>query len=214
MFRPASIDSKTQRGHAAPEALQLCTPTQARTLLQPLRVELLRLLAQPRGIRELAEAQMVHYHVKALEAAGLVRAVEQRRVRALTETLYQAAAETLAPSAELLGMLGGRRASGDALSKGYLLALAEELAADAARLALSRETDGAEHPTLSLAAQVELGDPSRREQFAAEVQAALTAIAAKYGAAEPGAEANGQIYKLVLACYPAPVGAPKERAEP
>ena len=188
--------------------LQLCTPKQARAMLQPLRVELLRMLAEPRGIRELARVlhaspQKVHYHLKALEAAGLVRRVATRKVRALTESIYQAAAESFGPSPELLAMLGGRNRARDTLSKGYMLALAEHLVADAAKLALGSESDEAQHPTLSIAARVELSDPRRRTAFLQELQGALLGIAEKYGVSEETADAAGT-YKLVLACYPAP----------
>jgi DNA-binding transcriptional ArsR family regulator len=209
----ASIPAKRRRTHAAPP--QLCSPAQARALLQPLRVELLRLLAEPRGIRELAEAlgitpQKTHYHVKALEAAGLVSRVSERRVRALTEAVYQAA-ESFGPSPELLGMLGGRRPARDTLSKGYLLALAEDLVTDAAQLALSRESEGREHPTLSVTAQVQLADPARRAAFLSEVSTALQAIAARYGGEAGGAQS--ELYKLVLACYPAPDGSQQNDGE-
>ncbi|MCC7479418.1 helix-turn-helix transcriptional regulator [bacterium] len=215
----AGISTATKAAKAArqaqPSELQLHSVSQARALLQPLRIELLRLLAQPHGIRELAQAlgatpQKVHYHLKALEAAGLVRIVSQRRVRALTESIYQAVAESFAPGPELLAMLGGRRASRDQLSKGYLLALAEDLVADAAQLALSFEGEEQEHPTLSITAQLALADPQRRQAFLAELQAVLQVLAEKYsdpGAAE-GAEAGGApaagLYKLVMACYPQP----------
>lgn len=215
--------SRRAAGSAAATAeLQLHSLAQARALLQPLRVELLRLLAEPRAIGELAELlsltpQKLHYHVKALEAAGLVQVVAQRRVRALTESLYQASAQSFAPGPELLALLGGGSGARDQLSRGYLLALAEDLLADAARLAQERHAAGqrahpggtpVEQPTLSINAQVELGDPRRRSAFLAELQAALQALAEKYGAGGAGAEGGdapqAELYKLVLACYPQP----------
>jgi DNA-binding transcriptional ArsR family regulator len=217
MLKTESTRSGARRQKHQAAELQLFSPAQARALLQPLRVELLRLLAEPRGIRELGEAlgetpQKVHYHIKALEAAELVRRVSRRRVRALTESIYQAVAESFAPGPELLAMLGGGGKARDSLSKGYMLSLAEELLADAAKLALSQQGEGREHPTLSISAQVVLGDPGRRTAFLRELQAALQAIAEKYGAAD--AVASGETYRLVLACYPHPDGtAPPETAE-
>jgi DNA-binding transcriptional ArsR family regulator len=203
-----AVKSKRTSRQAQPAELQLCTPGQARALLQPMRVELLRLLAEPRGIRELsqlvqASPQKVHYHLKSLEAAGLIRRVATRKVRALTESIYQAVAESFGPSPELLAMLGGGNRARDTLSKGYMLALAEDLVADAAKLALSIEAEGAQHPTLSVAAYVELADLRRRDAFLKELQGALLAIAEKYGVAEATPDAAGT-YKLVLACYPQP----------
>ncbi len=211
--------SAARQGRASsPVELQLHSVSQARALLQPLRVELLRLLAEPHGIRELAEGlgatpQKVHYHIKALEAAGLVRKVDERRVRALTESIYQAAAASFGPSPELLGLLGGGRAARDQLSRGYLLALAEDLVADAARLALSTEAEDREHPTLSISALLELADPERRQGFLRELQAVLQVLAEKYSGPADTAAAAGtseaaasELYKLVLACYPQPAG--------
>jgi DNA-binding transcriptional ArsR family regulator len=190
---------------ASPQG-ELASAAQARLLFQPLRLEILQQLAAPHSCSEVGEAlgctaQRVHYHVKALEAAGLVRRVGERKVRALTEGIYQAAARHFWPGAALLHSLGGLAGAQDALSKSYLLGLAEELGSDAARLALGSAAE-LELPTLSLSAQVALADPRRRSAFLHELQLALRHIAEKYGAGAGAAEAEE--YKLVLACYPAP----------
>jgi biotin operon repressor len=180
---------------------------QARLLFQPLRLEILQQLTAPHSCGEVGAAlgcssQKVHYHIKALEAAGLVKRVGERKVRALTEALYQAAARHYWPGAALLHSLGGHTAAQDALSRNYLLGLAEELGSDAARLALGSAAEQQAHPTLSLSAQVALADPRRRSAFLHELKLAMQRLAEKYGAAA-GAVATEE-YKLVLACYPAP----------
>ena len=43
-------------------------------------------------------AQITNYHVRALEAAGLVREVETRQVRNLLEHRFRAVARSFAPS--------------------------------------------------------------------------------------------------------------------
>ena len=77
---------------------------QAMTLLKPIRLEILKRLDEPRTCPELAEyfdetPQKIYYHVKALESAGLVEKVEERRVRGVVEGHYQASAHAywLAP---------------------------------------------------------------------------------------------------------------------
>ena len=83
---------------------------QAEALLKPKRVDLLRRLAQPRSCtelgRELGEPpQKVYYHLKKLEAAGLVDRVGERRVRAVMEGIYQARARSYWLSPELVGQI-------------------------------------------------------------------------------------------------------------
>jgi len=72
---------------------------QANALLQPARLDVLRQLAEPRSCPQVAAAlglttSRVHYHVKVLEKAGLVERVAERRVRAVVEGVYQAAARS------------------------------------------------------------------------------------------------------------------------
>jgi len=187
--------------------MRLDSMEQARLLFQPLRIEILQLLATAQSCGELAaqlgcSTQKVNYHVKALEGAGLVRRVGERRVRALTEGIYQASARSFWPGAPLLQGLGAGPAGQDALSKNYLLALAGEFGSDAARLALGSEAEAQEHPTLSLSAQVALADPRRRSAFLHELKLAMLRLAEKYGSGSEVSETEE--YKLVLACYPLP----------
>lgn len=220
MTGPNKTTEKTAGTQAATAGLAAVLPLEAlalaRLLLQPLRVEILQLLAEPLSCGELARAlgctsQRVHYHVRALETAGLVRRVAERKVRALTEGIYQAAARHFWPGPALLHSLGGNAAVQDALSRNYLLSLAAELGNDAARLALSGEAEQQNAPTLSLSASVNLPGMHRRNAFLKELQHTLRLLAEKYGVSdeEPGAEP----YKLVLACYPAEAGGERDEED-
>ena len=176
---------------------------QAAALLKPARVDLLRMMGEPTTCTELARRveqspQRVYYHVKALEEAGLVERVEERRVRGIVEGVYRARARSYWLSPRLVGRLGRRQAA-EEISLGYLISLAEEVQEDVARLARERRDD---IPSLGLSAHVELGDPGRREEFMKDVQSAFQALAEKYGARsrpEPS-----ETYRLALACYPTP----------
>lgn len=176
---------------------------QARTLLTPRRIELMRLLAEPRTCPELAEhfgetPQKLYYHVKALERAGLVEKVAERRVRGAVEGSYRAVARSYWLAPQLVGQIGDRRSARDQASLRHLLALVEEVQDDVGHLAHSL---GREIPSLALAAQIHLPDGARRAAFLADLQALVTDLARKYGAedAPPGA---GESFRLVLACYP------------
>jgi DNA-binding transcriptional ArsR family regulator len=76
------------------------TPDQARLLTEPTRAEAIRLLTErPATTSQLAEALgrprgSIGHHLKALEAAGLIRVVRTRQVRALTEKYYGRVADT------------------------------------------------------------------------------------------------------------------------
>jgi len=78
----------------------LLSQEQARLLTEPTRSEIIRLLAQrPATTSQLAETLgrprgSMGHHLKALEAAGIIRVVRTRKVRALTEKYYGRVADT------------------------------------------------------------------------------------------------------------------------
>ena len=183
---------------------------QAAALLKPARVDLLRMMGEPTTCTELARRaeqtpQRIYYHVKALEEAGLVERVEERRVRGIVEGVYRARARSYWLSPRLVGSIGRRQAS-EEISLGYLISLAEEIQEDVAHLARDRRD---EIPSLGLSAHVELADPARREEFMQDVQAAFQSLAEKYGAR--GRRKKTETYRLALACYPTP---PTEKEKP
>src|SRR5215813_4482983 len=113
---------------------------QAIALLKPMRIELLKRLDEPRTCPELAEAfgetaQSVYYHIKALEKAGLIQKVEERRVRGAVEGYYRAAARSYWLAPHLVGKIGGEKMTRDQISLRVLLDLAEEMHEDIGRLA-------------------------------------------------------------------------------
>jgi DNA-binding transcriptional ArsR family regulator len=143
--------------------------------------------------------QKVYYHVKALEQAGLVEKVAERKVRGILEGIYQARAKSYWLSPQLVGRIGGARRARDQASLGYLISLAEEIQEDVARLAAS-QTPNTEVPSLGVAAQIELSNASRRAEFMTEVRELFQSLAAKYGATTRGR--RGEVFRLALACYP------------
>src|SRR5215831_9218988 len=123
---------------------------QAATLLKARRLDILKQLAEPRSCLELAEVfqetpQKIYYHVKALEQAGLVDKVGERRVRGILEGFYQAKARAYWLSPGLVGRVGGRGRAQEQFSLGNLMNLAEQLQSDVGYLAQSGR---AETPSL------------------------------------------------------------------
>jgi DNA-binding transcriptional ArsR family regulator len=178
------------------DVLYLERVEQAETLLRPRRVDLLRRLAEERSCTELAAElgetpQRIYYHVKKLEAAGLVERVRERRVRGIVEGIYRARARAYWLSPRLVGDIGGPRRARDRLSLGFLLDLAEQLGSDVAALAQR----GDETPSLGLTGEVRLS-PERRSAFLHDLQSTFEALLARHGGGD------GEPFALALACYP------------
>jgi DNA-binding Lrp family transcriptional regulator len=177
-------------------------PTVAAALLQPVRLDIVKRLAQPRSCPELAQllnlpTQQVNYHMRKLTEAGLAERIDERRVRGTVEGIYQARAASYWLSPNLVGRLGARKIINEA-GLSYLLSLAEDLQSDVAKLANVPEPQ----PCLGVSAYVELRDSKRRTEFLAEVQQVLQTLARKYGATGRSKERNS--YRLLLACYQNP----------
>jgi len=76
-------------------------------LADPTRLAILELTMVPRSVTEIAEAMGVprtrlYHHVKLLEEAGMIAVAETRQAGAMTEKIYQAAAQGYRPSEAFL----------------------------------------------------------------------------------------------------------------
>lgn len=172
-------------------------------LLKPQRLEILRKLDEPHTCPELAEsfgasAQQIYYHVKALENAGLVEKVGERRIRGAVEGRYQAKARSYWLAPKLVGQIGGAVQAADQASLRALMSLAEQVLEDTGKLGQASAV-GKDVPSLSMSAQIALPDARKRGEFMRDVQLAFQEIAEKYGIGE---SAESSVYRLMLACYP------------
>ena len=117
------------------------TPEQLRACLHPLRRRLLEAASRVPGsslslARRLGLPQpRVHYHLRLLERAGLLKVVEERRKRGITERLFGAEPEAWAEAERLLSPAAEPTADGYAaletrtlrLSRGQAKRLHEDL---------------------------------------------------------------------------------------
>lgn len=168
---------------------------QAEALLKPQRIEVLRQLAEPRSCGEVAARldqtpQRVYYHVKRLVDAGLVEQVSERKVRGISEGIYQAGARSYWLSPRLVGRIGLRKTQ-DAMSLGYLLDLMEDVQHDVAAL----DRTAPELPSIGVSGEIRVR-PESRQEFFDDLQTALQDLFTKYGGTE------GDAFKLAVACYP------------
>ncbi|WP_432903676.1 helix-turn-helix domain-containing protein [Micromonospora matsumotoense] len=169
---------------------------QAETLLKPQRVDVLRQLAEPRTCTEVAARleqtpQRVYYHVKQLAAAGLVEQVASRKVRGISEGIWQAVARSYWLSPRLVGRIGGARRASDELSLGHLLDLMEEVQADVAAL----DRNAPELPSIGVSGEIRV-PAEHRQEFLHDLQSTLQDLFTRYGGVE------GDAFKLAVACYP------------
>jgi DNA-binding transcriptional ArsR family regulator len=185
----------------------------AATLLKPLRLEILRRMDAAVGCGDLAadlgqSPQKIHYHVKALEKAGLIEKVGERKARALTESLYRATACSFWLAPGLVARVGepGRAPERDSVD--YLVALAEELTRDVVGLAHEGVDDGA---TLGVTAEIRLRDPAQRRALLSDLFQAIEAVARKHGADPFGRGEAGEAYRIAVASYPRAAG-PEDEA--
>ena len=115
-------------------------PAAAQVALEPIRSRLLAELAEPASAATLASRvgltrQKVNYHLRMLEDHGLVRLVEERPRRGLTERIVVATARSYMLSPEVLGENAVEPERSDRLSARYLIALAARLIREVAALA-------------------------------------------------------------------------------
>ncbi len=190
----------------AQDILMVDSVDQAAVMMKPLRIAMLREMAEPRSCPELARTfsetpQKMYYHVKVLERAGLVERSGERLVHGIREGFYRAKAESYWLSPGLVRRLGRKQSAQDQTSLRMLAGHAEEMIEDVARLA-ERSASGEHVPSASLGVEIALPDVERRGEFLEELRATFEAIAKKY--TSDGNAETGEVFRFTLACYPKP----------
>ena len=182
-------------------------PAAAVVALDPIRARLLAELAQPGSAASLASRvglarQKVNYHLRALEAHGLVRPVEERRWGGLVERRVVATASSYVVSPAALGAAANDPArASDRLSAHYLIALAARVVREVADLLRGAKEQGKHLATLSIDTEVRFRSAADRAAFTVELTESITALVARYhDEAAPG----GRAHRLVLMAHPSP----------
>ena len=179
----------------------------AAAVLDPVRQQLLAHLAEPDSAAGLARRlrlprQRINYHLRALETAGLVELVEERRKGNCFERVVRATARSFVISPEALGVLGpGPDAVADRLSSAYLVAAAGRIIGDLGALETQARTEGKRIATLTLDAEVRFASAEKRSEFARELTEAVARLAAKY---HDERASGGRRFRLLAAVHPTP----------
>jgi DNA-binding transcriptional ArsR family regulator len=177
-------------------------PRAAAAALAPLRTRMLAELRRPASAATLAERvglprQKVNYHLRALEAHGLLEVADERKHGGLTERVLVATAASYVVSPGALGASAPDPAQvRDRLSARYLIALAARLVREVGALARRAEVSGRRVATLAIDTEIGFATPADQARFADELAGAVTRLAARYH------HDGGRPHRLVVASHP------------
>ena len=179
------------------------SPAAAAAALAPVRARILAELREPGSAAEVAQRvglprQKVNYHLRALEAHGLVALAEERRHGGLTERRLQATAAAYVVAPGALGAAApDPHAANDRLSARYLIALGARLVDEVGALA-RRAHGGRRLGTLGVDAEIAFASAADQAAFARELSAAVTRLVAEHHID------GGRPHRLVVAVHPRP----------
>lgn len=187
-------------------------PSVAAAALDPMRAAILAALAEPGSASTVADGlgiarQKVNYHLRVLEAAGLVRFVEERPRRGLTERVVVATAKSYVISPEALGDTAADPNRTDRLSTSYLIAVAARMIREVAELARGAERARKPLATLAIDTEIRFASAADRAAFTDELAATVTSLAARY---HDERSPNGRWHRLIVAAHPRPGTRTKE----
>ena len=171
--------------------------------LDPMRASILHALSEPGSAATIAPTvgstrQKVNYHLKALEAHGLVELVEERSWGGITERLVRRSARHLVVAPDVLqpaaldpGELADRR------SAAYLIAVNARAVSEVGAITGSVAA-GTRVPTLTVDTVIGFSSAEDRAAFAADLQSTVAALVARYH------HDDGRPHRLTISSYPRP----------
>jgi DNA-binding transcriptional ArsR family regulator len=171
-----------------------------KAIADPTRAAILELLAEPRTVTQLAAALEVprtrlYHHVELLRSKGLIEQVSERRVGAVTESLYGLTARVFRPSARLLRSRDARRRV-----EAITTLLFDTTKADLGRSLASGELKLDERDSVrraGLGRSIAHLTPEQAAEFITE----LDALVARFDEAHASAE-GARPFALIWALYP------------
>lgn len=182
-------------------------PAAATVALDPMRIRLLAELGEPASAATLAarlgvSRQKVNYHLRTLEACGLVTAAGERQWGGLTERLLVASARSFVVSPEALGTVGADPAKGgDRLAAGYLIALGARIVREVGELWRGAREADKHLATLAIDTEIRFATPADRAAFTDELTQAVTDLVSRY---HDEAASEGRDHRLVAVSHPMP----------
>ena len=169
--------------------------------LDPIRAAILEALAEAGSATTIAAKvgltrQKVNYHLKALEAHGLVEPAEERSWGGITERFVRRCAHQLVVSPDVLANTAIDPSHvGDRLSASYLIAVNARTVAEVAAITTATRK---RVPTITIDTVIGFKTPEDRAEFAAELQSAIATLVAHYH------HDDGRPHRLTVSSYPRP----------
>lgn len=181
--------------------------------LDPVRARLLAALTAPASAAQLVgqvglTRQKINYHLRALEAHGLVRQSEERRWGGLTERFMIATASAYVVSPDALGTgASDPSRTPDRLSARYLIALAARAIREVGGLARRADEQRKRLATFGLDTEIRFRSAAERAAFTDELVAAVGSLVATYHDANAP---EGRAHRLLVLAHPIPTDLPAE----
>lgn len=190
------------------EVQVLADPGAVEVALDPIRSSILEALAEPGSAATIASAvgltrQKVNYHLRALEAHGLVEQVETRAWGGITERFVRRTARQVVVSPGVLqqGAVDPEQVA-DQLSAAYLIAVSGRAVSELGDIT-ARAGAETRVPTLTVDTVIGFASPDDRVEFASKLQAVVADLVSRYH------HDDGRPHRLTVASYPKPA---EERA--
>jgi DNA-binding transcriptional ArsR family regulator len=178
-------------------------PAAVEAALDPIRASILDALTEPGSATTVAAVvgltrQKVNYHLKTLEAHGLVEPAETRAWGGITERFLRRSARHLVVSPDVLQSAAiDPNEVADHLSAAYMIAVNARTVSEVGAIARDA-TVGLRLPTLTIDTVIGFGSPRDRAAFSVELQSAVATLIAKYHQDE------GRPHRLTVSSYPRP----------
>lgn len=177
-------------------------PAAVEVALDPIRRSILDALTEPASAATIAASigstrQKVNYHLRALEAHGLVELAEERAWGGITERLVRRSARRLVVAPDVLQRAAVDTSGvADRLSAAYLIAVNARTVSEVG--AITKDAPTARLPTLTVDTVIGFRSPEERAAFAADLQSAVAALVARYH------HDDGRPHRLTISSYPRP----------
>lgn len=183
------------------DTFKILEPDEMRAMASPFRQKLLETLSIPNSAVGLAREyemsrQRVGYHMRALEQAGLIEAVDERPVRGLTEKLYRTRPMAFALSPRERDEPARLR---DHFSWATLTNLAARTLSDLVSLRRKADAAGKRLATLALDAELHFETPTERKAFTEDLIDAVEGVVRSH---ERPRSDTSRTFRIVLGAYP------------
>ena len=177
-------------------------PERLRRALSPVRRQLLARLRTPASASQLAAElelprQRLGYHLRQLEAAGLLELVESRRRRGFTERVLRATADAYVVDPDVLGSRPSPKA-GDRYAAAHLADVAARTVRDVARMQSAADREDRCLLTFTVETQVRLGAPGDMHRFTEALAGAIADVVTAFDTP------TGRPYRVLAVGHPTP----------